>query len=54
MELAPNDHLLYSNRSLVYLKLDNPDAALADAERCLKLEPQFVKVPTVPTPNFLR
>jgi len=42
----PDDHLLYSNRSAAYLRLHNFQAALADAEKCTELEPNWCKVLT--------
>jgi len=40
----PDDHVLYSNRSAAYLRLCNFQAALADAEKCTELEPNWCKV----------
>lgn len=34
-------HVLYSNRSLMRLKLSNPEGALEDAEKCVELKPDF-------------
>lgn len=42
----PDDHVLYSNRSAAYLRLHNFQAALADAEKCTELEPNWCKVLT--------
>lgn len=36
-------HILFSNRSFAYLKNKNFYYALADAERCIELKPEFVK-----------
>jgi cytochrome c-type biogenesis protein CcmH/NrfG len=33
----------YANRSACFLKLGEHERALADAERCVKIEPGFVK-----------
>ena len=35
--------LLYSNRSLVHCKLNRHDAALNDAQQCVKISPQWAK-----------
>jgi len=43
IQFAPNDHVLYSNRSGAYASLEQYDKALADADECLKLAPSFVK-----------
>lgn len=41
---AENDHhILYSNRSFAYLKNKDYYYALADAERVIELQPDFVK-----------
>lgn len=34
---------IYSNRCLAYIKLMEPVAALKDAEKCLELDPTFIK-----------
>eukprot|EP00759_Apiculatamorpha_spiralis_P021912 PhF_6_TR26376/c0_g1_i2/m.38028/K09553/STIP1; stress-induced-phosphoprotein 1 len=39
----PSDHLLYSNRSAAYLKNNEPERALKDAEVVIKLSPGFAK-----------
>jgi len=41
--LDPENHTIYSNRSLARLKLKNHEGALADANRCMHLDPVFVK-----------
>ena len=43
IELNPNNHIYYSNRSAVYLKLKKYHNALADARFCIELAPNFVK-----------
>lgn len=43
IECNDKDHLLYSNRAAVRLLLTKNDGALRDTERCLKLEPTFIK-----------
>ncbi|XP_029785626.1 LON peptidase N-terminal domain and RING finger protein 3 isoform X3 [Suricata suricatta] len=40
---APNDHLLYSNRSQIYFTLESHEAALHDAEIACKLRPMGFK-----------
>ena len=39
----PTDAIFFSNRSGAYASLSQPQQALDDAERCLQLNPQFVK-----------
>ncbi|XP_032700646.1 LON peptidase N-terminal domain and RING finger protein 3 isoform X2 [Lontra canadensis] len=39
VRLAPNDHLLYSNRSQIYFTLESHEDALHDAEIACKLRP---------------
>lgn len=39
----PSEHTAYSNRAAAYLKLGAYTEALADAEKCLELKPDFVK-----------
>lgn len=41
---APNDHLLYSNRSQIYFTLESHEDALHDAEIACKLRPMGFKV----------
>lgn len=44
LELEPNQHLCFSNRSAAYLKVGNAaDKALEDAERCVQLAPDWPK-----------
>ncbi|XP_006872170.1 PREDICTED: LON peptidase N-terminal domain and RING finger protein 3 isoform X2 [Chrysochloris asiatica] len=43
VQLAPNDHLLYSNRSQIYFTLESHEDALHDAEIACKLRPMGVK-----------
>ena len=40
---SPDDVLLYSNRSLCYVKLKMFDKALEDASKCVEVRPQWVK-----------
>ena len=40
----PNSAILYSNRSLAFLKIDQLYFALEDAEKAIKLEPSWPKV----------
>uniref|UniRef100_A0A8D0MKW1 LON peptidase N-terminal domain and RING finger protein 3 n=1 Tax=Sus scrofa TaxID=9823 RepID=A0A8D0MKW1_PIG len=44
VRLAPNDHLLYSNRSQIYFTLESHEDALHDAEIACKLRPMGFKV----------
>ncbi|PWV02258.1 putative stress-inducible protein STI1-like [Trypanosoma cruzi] len=39
----PDEHTTYSNRAAAYLKLGAYSQALADAEKCISLKPEFVK-----------
>ncbi|KAH9584300.1 hypothetical protein LSM04_008310 [Trypanosoma melophagium] len=39
----PSEHTSYSNRAAAYLKLGAYSEALADAEKCISLKPDFVK-----------
>lgn len=39
----PNSIPLYSNRAAAYLKLMDPTRARSDAEKCISLDPNFVK-----------
>jgi stress-induced-phosphoprotein 1 len=43
IELSPNDHVFYSNRSAAYLSKGDAEAALSDGEMCVKLNPSFAK-----------
>jgi len=43
INLAPNDHILYSNRSGSYASLAKYQEALEDAEICISLNPNFAK-----------
>jgi len=44
IDLAPKNHVLFSNRSAAYAKQENYTAALKDAERVLELKPDWPKV----------
>ena len=39
----PTDAIFFSNRSGAYASLQQPQSALEDAERCLQLNPSFIK-----------
>eukprot|EP01084_Bolivina_argentea_P049486 91002_1 len=43
IELEPNNHTLYSNRSVAYLKLNKYELALKDANKCIELQPDWYK-----------
>jgi len=43
IEIWPENHILYSNRSATYLQLKNYDKALEDAEHCISLAKDFPK-----------
>jgi len=43
LEQDPFDHVFYSNRSACYAEDDEYEKALADAERCIAINPQFAK-----------
>lgn len=39
----PSNKFIYSNRSFAYIKLMDPVRGLADAEKALELDPEFIK-----------
>ncbi|WOL10086.1 hsp70-Hsp90 organizing protein [Canna indica] len=43
IDLAPGNHVLYSNRSAAYASLQRYDAALADARKTVELKPDWAK-----------
>lgn len=43
IELDPSNHVLFSNRSAVYLKMENGESALKDAEKCVSLNPTWAR-----------
>ena len=43
IEYNPNEPILYSNRSAMYLNLSQYDLALKDAEKAIELKPDYVK-----------
>lgn len=44
MRMDPNNYVLYSNRSLAFLKLDQHYLSLQDANETVRLQPQWAKV----------
>ena len=44
IDQSPDNHELYSNRSLVFFKLGNFELSLKDAEQTIKLSPNWFKV----------
>jgi stress-induced-phosphoprotein 1 len=44
IKLAPNNHVLYSNRSACYASLKKYDEALADANKTVELKRDWPKV----------
>lgn len=48
IQLSPQDHLLYSNRSGAFASLKDFENALKDAETCVKLKPDWAKVTPKP------
>ncbi|KAG6475876.1 hsp70-Hsp90 organizing protein-like [Zingiber officinale] len=43
IEFAPDNHILYSNRSAAYASLQRYDAALADARKTVEIKPDWAK-----------
>ena len=44
IELCPDNHVLYSNRSAAYMKQDSYQQALEDAEKTVSLKKDWGKV----------
>lgn len=44
IELDDTNPLLYSNRSIAYLRTEAYNLAIQDAEKCIALSPSFPKV----------
>ena len=43
IEVDPDNHIYYSNRSAAHMKADSISKALKDAERCVALAPLWPK-----------
>lgn len=43
IEVDPDNHIYYSNRSAAYMKADSISKALHDAEKCVTLAPGWAK-----------
>lgn len=43
IEIDPDNHITYSNRSAAYMKSDSKSKALYDAEKCVELAPNWPK-----------
>eukprot|EP01087_Luapelamoeba_hula_P006374 TRINITY_DN16455_c0_g1_i1.p1 TRINITY_DN16455_c0_g1~~TRINITY_DN16455_c0_g1_i1.p1 ORF type:complete len:351 (-),score=88.71 TRINITY_DN16455_c0_g1_i1:9-1061(-) len=43
IQADPQNHLLFSNRSAAWMKMNKDNKALEDAEACIKLQPQWAK-----------
>jgi tetratricopeptide (TPR) repeat protein len=43
IEIFPNEAATYSNRALAYLKVKKNASCIVDANRCLELDPTFLK-----------
>lgn len=43
IELNPNDHVFFSNRSAAYLSMDDAQHALEDADACIKVKGDWAK-----------
>ena len=41
--ISPDNHIIFSNRSAAYLVQGSVEAALADAETCLRIAPEWPK-----------
>ena len=46
IDLDPENHILYSNRSAAFAKAEKYDLALTDAEKTMELKPDWAKVET--------
>jgi tetratricopeptide (TPR) repeat protein len=43
LDIDPDNHIIYSNRSAAYMKADSKSKALYDAEKCVQLAPNWAK-----------
>jgi len=43
IDMDPDNHIYYSNRSAAYLKADSKSKALWDAEKCVEIAPAWAK-----------
>lgn len=43
LDLDPKVAAVWANRAMCWLKLANPDRALADADKCIEIDPDYTK-----------
>ena len=53
VKIDPKNHLLYSNRSMAFLKASQFYHAHQDAKECIKLQPQWAKVFNAPSSKLI-